>query len=76
MKSKSQIEYDRIDRMLNNEDYSPDECTACNGQGHSHGIHDDHIKACPECGGSGKTEERTPEDNCHEHDRKEFREGR
>ncbi len=51
---KSSMDYGYLDRMLNNEDWSPDECTACNGQGHCHGIHDDHIKTCQECGGSGK----------------------
>lgn len=51
---KSSLDLDYFDRMMNNEDYDPDECTACNGQGHCHGIHDDHIKKCEECGGSGK----------------------
>ncbi len=51
------LDADYLDRMLNNEDYSPDECPACNGQGHCHGIHDDHIKKCPECGGSGKLQD-------------------
>lgn len=36
-------------------------------------------KACEHCGGDGvlqKDAERTPEDDCHEHDRKEWRDGR
>lgn len=39
-----------------------------------------YAKACEGCGGDGvligEAEESTPEDNCHAHDRKEYREGR